>query len=183
METIFTERIFYSTPTKLPPKFIGEIIKEIEESKQEESCTGGNNKVDKTVRSSKHTWFFWDQWIAGICYNLMISANKDYFHYDLDHFDSQIQATIYEEGDHYDWHTDPLPKDDGKERKLSMSLVLNEDYEGGELELELKPWYTKTKPETGMAVIFPSWIPHRVLPVTKGKRISLVAWMNGPQWK
>ena len=129
----FTDRTFYQTPTKLPPKFIGEIIKEIEESKQEESCTGGENKVDKAVRSSKHTWFFWDQWIAGICYNLMIAANKDYFHYDLDHFDSQIQATIYEEGDHYDWHTD-IADGISSLRKISMSYVINDDFDGGELE-------------------------------------------------
>jgi len=180
---MFTERTLYCTPTKLPSRFIEEIIKEIEASTTRESVIGQSGRADNAIRSSSNSWLFWDQWIAGICYNIMVSANKEYFKYDLNHFDSQIQATIYKEGDHYDWHTDPIPNDSGLERKLSMTLLLNEDYEGGELEFEYKPWHQKVKPKSGDAYIFPSWIPHRVLPVTKGKRISLVAWMNGPHWK
>ena len=179
----FTERVLYHTPSKLPPKFIEEIIKEIEASDLEDSLIGKEDISDKSIRSCKQTMFSWDGWVAGICYNTMISANKDYFHYELDHFSTGIQAGIYKEGDHYDWHTDPLPFEGGKERKLSMSLLLNDDYEGGELELELKPWHVMAKPRAGESLIFPSWLPHRVLPVTKGKRISLVAWMNGPHWK
>ena len=179
----FTDRTIYRTPTKLPPKFLEEIIKEIESGNLKDSVTSREDVLDKSIRSSKQTWMNWDTWIAGICYNIMISANNDFFHYDLNHFDSGLQATIYSEGDFYDWHTDPLPFEDGKERKLSMSLLLNEEYEGGELELDFKPFHEKIKAKAGEAYIFPSWIPHRVLPVTKGKRISLVAWMNGPHWK
>ena len=179
----FTDRTLYKTPSKLPPRFIEEIIKEIESCDQKDSVVSRQDVLNKSIRSSKQTWMNWDNWIAGICYNMMISANNGFFHYDLNHFDSGIQATIYTEGDHYDWHTDPLPFEDGKERKLSMSLLLNEEYEGGELELELKPWHTILKPSAGEALIFPAWIPHRVLPVTKGRRNSVVAWMNGPHWK
>jgi len=181
--SMFTERTLYCTPTKLPSRFIEEIIKEIEASTTQESIIGQSGRVDSAIRSSSNSWLFWDQWIAGICHNIMVSANENFFKYDLNHFGDKIQATIYKEGDHYDWHTDPLPNDSGLERKLSMTLLLTEDYEGGELEFEYKPWHQKVKPKAGDAYIFPSWIPHRVLPVTKGKRISLVAWMNGPHWK
>ena len=179
----FTDRTFYQTPTNLPSKFLKEIIKEIETTTHNNYVISLDDVLDTQVRSSKQAWLHWDNWIAGICFNIMMAANKQYFHYDLDHFDSGLQSTIYTEGDHYDWHTDPLASNTGKERKLSMSLLLNEEYEGGELEFDYKPWYKKIKPKAGQAIIFPAWIPHRVLPVTKGKRISLVAWINGPHWK
>ena len=70
-------------------------------------------------------------------------------------------------------------------RKLSLSCLLNdpEDFEGGQLE-----FFTGTKPysvdlKKGDVVIFPSYQLHRVKPVTKGKRYSMVAWVSGPQFK
>ena len=179
----FTDRTLYKTPSNLPPKFLEEIIKEVEETTHKNSVVSLEEVLNTQIRSSKQAWLHWDNWIAGICFNIKMAANKEYFHYQLDHFDSGIQSTIYSEGDYYDWHQDPLESNTGKERKLSMSLLLNDDYEGGELEFELKPWHDKVKPEAGQAYIFPAWLPHRVQPVTKGKRISLVAWMNGPHWK
>ena len=118
-------------------------------------------------------------------HNIFISANNDYFGYDLDHFDSGIQVTNYEEGQFYGFHNDMIDGGRYKTRKLSMSLCLTDDYEGGELELynasDLEPISLKLK--AGEIAIFPSWVVHRVKPVTKGRRVSLVAWMNGPLFK
>ena len=117
-------------------------------------------------------------------HNLFISANNDFFNYELNHFADAIQATKYEVGQHYGWHVDQLytgllP------RKLSMSLVLDTEFEGGELELYHPP-ANKTNIidiKAGHVCIFPSWIPHQVKPVTSGTRYSLVGWMNGPEFK
>ena len=118
-------------------------------------------------------------------HNIFLSANNDYFKYDLDHFDSGIQATRYEVGQKYEWHIDDIGIVEGKQRKLSMSLVLESEFKGGELEIFDAAKHTTLsfdiKP--GNIVIFPSWISHRVQPVTSGTRYSLVAWMNGPEFK
>ena len=76
----------------------------------------------------------------------------------------------------------------GTVRKISVSVILNDDYEGGDLEFlvinakgELE--ICKITPAVGSAIIFPSYIMHRVTPVTKGTRYSVVAWYGGPPFK
>jgi len=79
----------------------------------------------------------------------------------------------------------------GKTRKLSLTLQLSDpkDYSGGELEFDMtvnknKPYreVLKNKPQ-GTIVVFPSFIEHRVKPVKKGIRYSLVNWSCGQPWK
>ena len=127
----------------------------------------------------------------------------------------QLQFTVYDgaKKQHYDWHTDGQgchhnarksmqfhqPKEAnlrftpqtnllGTVRKISLSAVLNDDYEGGELlfrtlheNSEIKE--TSITPNKGDLVIFPSYIDHKVAPVTKGIRYSVVAWYGGPPFK
>ena len=80
----------------------------------------------------------------------------------------------------------------GQVRKLSVTINLNApgDYEGGNLEFDHGPHssqerykeLTEIKPQ-GSLVVFPSYVYHRVLPVTKGKRKSLVLWCIGRPFK
>jgi PKHD-type hydroxylase len=102
-----------------------------------------------------------------------------------------FQYTVYNENDHYDWHIDynKEPDSDGMVRKVSCTLWLNdpEEYEGGEFELNVGgPGYTSEiksfKGKQGSAIIFLSHMYHRVLPVTKGTRKSLVLWLLGEPW-
>jgi len=100
-----------------------------------------------------------------------------------------LQYTVYEEKDHYDWHIDShsKPYDNGFIRKLSFTICLNDDYEGGEFELSLP----NPKPEKhrffkfdkvfkkGTLIVFPSFIWHKVNPVIKGYRKVLVGWVLG----
>ena len=70
-------------------------------------------------------------------------------------------------------------------RKISLSVQLTDpgEYEGGQLQLYTKK-NVQTLPKTkGSAIFFPSFLLHQVTPVTKGKRMSLVAWVTGPQFK
>jgi PKHD-type hydroxylase len=66
-------------------------------------------------------------------------------------------------------------------RKLSLVLLLNDEFEGGDFEL-LWPG-NKIPLKKGRVILFPSILMHRVKPVTKGTRKSLVAWMQGPNFK
>jgi len=183
-----SDKLSYTVDPKFEPEMISAMLSSVLKEHPKTALVhsrGGESIEDLETRKSKISFLCWDHWIAGILHNLFISANNDYFHFDLDHFDSGIQTTFYIKDDHYTWHSDAAsgatPK--GYERKLSMSFLLTDDYKGGELELECKPNKYLYKPKAGTAVIFPSWVPHRVKPVKSGDRISLVAWMNGPKFK
>ena len=102
---------------------------------------------------------------------------------------SDIQYGVYNVGDFYDWHIDQKTgPNEGDVRKISMTCFLNEDYEGGELDIELnKPdWkggrYESFKEKPGSIIFFHSDAWHRVRPVTSGVRRSLVAWFFGPAY-
>lgn len=84
----------------------------------------------------------------------------------------------YRTGQHYAWHVD-MGRDDLASRKLSVIVMLSEPdaYTGGDLE-----WMPDLGPcsrEIGTVVIFPSFMPHRVTPVTSGERFALVSWVHG----
>jgi predicted 2-oxoglutarate/Fe(II)-dependent dioxygenase YbiX len=89
--------------------------------------------------------------------------------------DEGYQLLKYKEKSFYTYHID-----DGKEcpRTLSLSLILNDNYKGGELSFFKGKYKVKTK--KGMGVMFPSnfMYDHAVLPVKKGVRYSIVTWYN-----
>ena len=99
-----------------------------------------------------------------------------------------MQITRYGVGGYYDFHidgngftreiTNPRSATNFKTRKLSMSIVLNDDFEGGEFEF-MGSENDLIKARTGTIIIFPSYLQHRVRPVTKGVRHSLVVWFCG----
>jgi PKHD-type hydroxylase len=85
---------------------------------------------------------------------------------------------------HYDWHMDSHAPKNGVQRKLSISILLSDpsEFEGGELQfkgIEDRKILTKQ----GSIVVFPSFIEHRVTPVTKGVRYSAVTWASGPSFR
>ena len=182
----FGARTFYTVNPQLPPLILQEITKQVKELTYDRSyiSVGSGQFEEDSMRTSNQCWLCWDTWIAGIMHNIFISANNDYFHYDLDHFESGIQVTNYEVGEEYNWHMD-MGIDETRSRKLSMSLLLTDDFTGGELEIyDLSINTNVIVPlKAGEVAVFPSWVPHRVKPVTAGRRISLVAWMNGPDFK
>ena len=98
-----------------------------------------------------------------------------------------VQFGIYPAGGFYDWHVDQHSKKYNNIRKISMSLFLNDDYEGGDFDLEIykpgtDPRFDTFKPKPGSAIFFQSDQWHRVRSVTSGLRKSLVAWYYGPTY-
>ena len=88
----------------------------------------------------------------------------------------------------YNWHMDMclnhMPPDMYDTRKLSMTLQLNDDFEGGEFQINNGDEAGAIAPEMkkGRALLFPSFMCHRVKPVTKGIRRSIVVWVVGPKF-
>ena len=99
-----------------------------------------------------------------------------------------VQFGAYSESDYYNWHVDQHQKPNkGLVRKVSMSLGLNDDYEGGDFDLEIykpgtDPRYITVPLPKGSAIFFQGDQWHRVNPVTSGMRKSLVAWFYGPPY-
>ena len=112
-------------------------------------------------------------------------ANDNLFGYDLFSFGENLQFTEYVAPDgKYDSHIDIFPN--GLIRKLTIVVQLTnpEDYDGGDLELLCSVENPIPTPRNrGTVIVFPSWLMHRVTPVTRGKRHSLVGWINGNPFK
>ena len=115
----------------------------------------------------------------------MLKANGNHFGFDGMKLTEVAQFTHYLTGGFYDWHmdNDVLGKHQPPVRKISMTLLLSDPstFEGGELEFMSKGKTAKLK--QGQAIFFASWLQHRVKPVTKGERKSLVMWFGGPPFK
>jgi PKHD-type hydroxylase len=121
-------------------------------------------------------------WVFRKLRDLTINANQCY-RFDIHGFRERLQVAEYGVGDHFDWHLD-FSGGPTSTRKLSVSVFLSDaaDYEGGDLEFFRTP-ACETDRKRGTAIVFPSYLPHRVTPVTRGKRISLVAWVAGPSFR
>ena len=152
-----------------------------------------SSKIDRTQRVSDVKRLHGYKWILDIITPIAEEANIEAgWRYDIIGAEG-LQLTRYKEGGFYSWHNDGFGDhnaaitygDDPNKyvRKLSMTLLLNDDYEGGEFEINScnRTKCTISKPELsqGSIVFFPSFMEHRVKPVTKGTRYSLVGWFLG----
>ena len=115
----------------------------------------------------------------------MLQANNNHFGFEEMQLTEPGQFTHYPTGGFYEWHmdNDVLGKHQPPVRKISMTLLLSpeNEFEGGELEFMSNGKTAKLK--QGQAIFFASWLQHRVKPVTRGERKSLVMWFGGPSFK
>ena len=112
--------------------------------------------------------------------------NASCYQFDVDGFDEPLYHVTYDESvqGHYHWHIDGNAA--GKPaRKLSITFQMSSDsdYEGGTLEFNRTGEPTSAPKDRGTFVMFPSYILHRVTPVTKGTRHALVGWCVGPAFR
>jgi PKHD-type hydroxylase len=124
------------------------------------------------------------EWIFQKLSGAINEINEMYFGFDLSSFEQGLQFTRYEAPEqHYDWHCDSGMMTGRRKLSLTVQLSDSDDYEGGDLELRWGAEPMKAKRDLSMMTVFPSWTLHRVTPVTKGTRYSLVAWVAGPPFK
>ena len=154
----------------------------------------GNWKRGKVVNTSvvpnRKNDVVWtkEQWIYNIIWPYMIEANAcAEWKYDIVGAEA-CQVTRYTKDGFYSWHRDGIGSHNellyGNVRKLSMTIVLNSDFEGGDFEMVGEGERGGVpRLEEGSVIVFPSFIEHRVTPVTKGIRYSLVAWFVGQPFK
>lgn len=124
------------------------------------------------------------RWVYDRVTEMAGEFNRRFFGAEINGIGS-VQLARYDEADQgfYDWHTDFGEL--APTRKISITVQLSgpDDYEGGEMELALSSDPMTADKTRGAAVAFPSFVLHRVRPVTRGTRWSLVAWITGPCWR
>ena len=112
-------------------------------------------------------------------------ANLNHFGFGDIQITENAQFTEYPEGGFYDWHMDceVSMAHEPPVRKISMTLLLNDpsEFEGGHLEIGAPGKYAELK--QGHAIAFASFINHRVQPVKRGLRQSLVVWFGGKPFR
>jgi PKHD-type hydroxylase len=178
----------------LTPEEINKILAMPEWFNTADACVGGSvvaNEVNKHIRTTDVSWLRLNQdtaWLWEKLSNVIADVNSQFFKFDLTGCYEPIQLGVYKESDqgHYNWHIDASPTDTHAPRKLSMSLLLSDPYEfeGGELQIKTHDdEVVKLGMVKGRAWFFPSYMLHRVTPVTKGVRRSLVLWVGGPEFK
>ena len=151
-----------------------------------ETETGLKNNI--SARDSNIV-FVDDPWIHNLIQPYIRTANKNAeWNFQLG-LPDETQFTIYNKNQFYDWHSDSFtePFKNGSIRKISSTLLLNDpsEYKGGEFwfSIEEDRRICEELNSKGSLVVFPSFIKHKVAPVTKGKRYSMVTWNNGDPWK
>ena len=116
---------------------------------------------------------------------LMMQTNANHFGFDNMRITELAQYTEYPTGGFYDWHVDNHINCEHEPpvRKISMTCLLSpeNEFEDGDLELIKEGQAVKLK--QGQAAFFASFIRHRVAPVTRGVRRSLVMWFGGTPFK
>jgi len=195
------KKLFYYFDSALSPFLCDKIIEEGYSNNPDFALTGrtgytrSKKEIEKTkeIRNSNVSWIN-DWWVKKELEPYVKRANE-MAGWNFNFTKSEAsQFTIYEPGEYYDWHRDAqnYPYTQGEQkgliRKLSVTVSLSnpEDYEGGFLEFSRendfnKKCFYKVREilPRGSICVFPSYTWHRVTPVTKGKRLSLVQWNLG----
>lgn len=110
--------------------------------------------------------------------------NDEYWKLNISHIDLTFDSPSickYEKGGLFNWHIDATTNSSTRKLAFTMQLSDPNDYEGGDLQffdgdktrlnLELR--------NKGTIIIFPSFVWHRITPITKGTRYALVGWVHG----
>jgi PKHD-type hydroxylase len=146
-------------------------------------------KLDERYRKSIISWIPFAKAVPTyqVIRQWMEVTNNNYFGFDTVQLSEQGQYAEYHKGGFYNWHMDSNVEMASMPtvRKISMTLLLNDskEYEGGDFEIfcgeTLDSEKNKYKLKQGYAIFFASFLLHRVMPVIKGNRKSLVMWFGG----
>jgi PKHD-type hydroxylase len=178
---------YYWFETGFSSEEVNLIVKNAKNYESQKATIIGEDK-ENTIRKSNIKWLpvndEWN-WVYDRVSNQIIEANKALWQFNLHTIIDNIQYTEYEgNGGHYDWHLDIGPRSINH-RKVSVVVQLSDpdDYVGGNLELHPGSNSFAVPRGKGTVVVFPSFLLHRVTPLTSGLRRSLVLWAGGEPYK
>ena len=203
---------FWYFQSAIPHRICDDIVRYGKSLQEQMAVTGGygdakklNQEQIKDLKKKRDSNVVWmnDRWIYREIHPYVHRANTNAgWNFEWS-FSESCQFTKYNKGQYYDWHCDGWdrpynkpqdPNSHGKVRKLSVTVTLSDpkEYSGGELEFDLRNLDPDKKRNTykckeilpkGSLVVFPGFVWHRVCPVKKGERNSLVIWNLGWPFK
>ena len=156
--------------------------------KPEQAKVGGGTKAGKYDTKKRVTTISWIPFnkmpeMYKAIEGTMLKTNTNHFGFDGMELTEPAQFTDYPKGGFYDWHMDSDTHfvHEPTVRKISMTCLLSDpsDFKGGELEF-MDKGKRPNDLKQGQAIFFASFLRHRVAPVKKGIRRSLVMWFGGP---
>ena len=144
--------------------------------------SGENATVNLDIRNVQRVAMPLYGGIGATLTSIGLNTNQQVWQYAITH-SNQSEFLMYDVTGKYETHVDTFHMRSNETRKLTVLAFLNEDFEGGKFYIQngskrLYPQQTK-----GTVLVFPSFMPHGVEPVTKGVRYSVVTWMVGPYFK
>jgi PKHD-type hydroxylase len=184
------QKIWQMWSGRLEDQIVADIINICEKYPIQKSYMGyDNNILDNQYRTSEIRWVGHEENIKNLMFGFAQEANRNAFGFNIDCL-TDIQFTTYKGSDNakYDWHCDTFwGNPTSYDRKISVVVQLtdSEEYEGGDFQF-VPEWEQPANSDLrrkGTVICFPSFIHHRVTPVTQGVRKSLVAWVEGPKFR
>lgn len=177
---------YYFFEQAFDDKQITDIVK-LSSNLETERGTAGGSSSDG-YRSSRIRWIPYDdksRWLYEMLGNMANSANQALWNFNIAAMTENIQFGEYHasEKGHYDWHLDIGTGSFKRKISIVVQLTDPKEYEGGDLELLFGREPQRTARGKGNVTIFPSYALHRVTPVTKGVRQSLVIWVSGEPFR
>lgn len=178
-------QLFDIIPHALDDKEIAEIFALAEQADLQDGTIFSTADEAKTHRKSQISWLSSPS-LKQRLWTYVDKVNKTSFGVDVTD-QADMQFTCYDASyqGHYDWHHDVhWSSQDPQDRKISVSIQLScpDSYEGGDFEFE-EVKTTANFRAKGTMILFPSYLRHKVSPVTSGTRYALVAWFFGPRWR
>jgi PKHD-type hydroxylase len=175
---------YWKWDNAVPDWFCDKIISDIDWDASKKGGVGkdGASVVDENLRRSNVFWVENHSPIGCVAQTYINMANK-YANWNFDlTYCEDIQITKYDSVNEgfYDWHLD-INNFPNKIRKLSISIILNDSFEGGAFEFRKSGLDVTLK--KGSILVFPSYLEHIVAPVNSGVRYSAVTWYSGPHFK
>ena len=172
-------------PSSLNAEEVAKIVELALRQPAQEATVFSSAKSMQGIRSCTVRWLD-AEWLEALLWEYVVKANERGFCVDVERR-SEIQLIEYvaEQNAGYDWHHDvQWNGQSGLDRKVSLTVQLSrsDEYEGGDFEFD----EVKTNADfrsKGTVLAFPSYLRHRVHPITSGTRRALVAWFFGPRWR
>ena len=198
------ENVYWYFKSVINPETCNKIIQLDQRSFVQGEVRDKSLSLKKLKRETRNSLvkFSADQWLFDLIWPYMDEANRNAgWNFQIDWTES-VQLTRYTKDGFYNWHVDqdakPYPSNSphknyrGKVRKLSLTINLTDPstYKGGRMQFEFPKIAKKAEVgeclsarAQGSVIVFPSFVLHRVTPVTEGTRYSLVAWFLGEPFR
>jgi len=188
IEKIEVERGFddcYIVRDAVSKEFCDKLIQEYSKTEVKKELPyigGGHERIDLDIRNVQRLQLPLYAGIGATLTAIGLNVNNSKWKYHITH-SNQSEFLMYDVKGKYETHVDTFHKLSNETRKLTILVFLNDDFEGGKFYIANGHERLYPEQKKGTVLIFPSFMPHGVEPITKGVRYSIVTWMVGPYFK